>query len=157
MAKKSHFFFTFWYPIKWKSSPKKVMLKNICHSVGLGERMVFVLRERAKVQFCESGIKCWWRHDIIDSCLKVFQSIRLLPRFIIMGAIIDTLEKKQRLKCHHHYCHYGWHESWRRRRSSAHSVHMEFDLSKGGYQTSRLWGLTPKSKAGLDNLDMSYR
>ena len=39
----------------------------------------------------------------------------IAAQIIIMGAIIDTLEKKQRLKCHHHYCHYGWHESWRRR------------------------------------------
>ena len=35
----------------------------------------------------------------------------IAAQIIIMGAIIDTLEKKQRLKCHHHYCHYGWHES----------------------------------------------
>ena len=97
MAEKSHFFHIL-KSYKVKISLQKVMLKNICHSVGLGERMVFVLRERAKVQFRESGIKCWWRHDIIDSCLKVFQSIRLLPRFIIMGAIIDTLEKKAEVK-----------------------------------------------------------
>ena len=68
-----------------------------------------------------------WRHDIIDSCLVGPPSNRLPirsigeeSRFIIMGAIIDTLEKKdrqQRLKCHHHYMslflsrHKTWHES----------------------------------------------
>ena len=43
------------------------------------------------------------RHDIIDSCLvevSAFKSIALpiLRRFIIMGAIIDTLEKKAEVK-----------------------------------------------------------
>ena len=57
MAKKSHFFHIL-MAYQVKIFPQKSNAQNICHSVGLGERMVFVLGERAKVQFCESGIKC---------------------------------------------------------------------------------------------------
>ena len=69
------------------------------------------------VQFCES---CSW-YKMLMAPWHNWQLSQSLPidsiaaQIIIMGAIIDTLEKKQRLKCHHHYCHYGWHESWRRR------------------------------------------